>query len=195
MRRSALFCLTALAIGMIGCYQQQSAPQQPYYPQPPPQQQQPPPQWGGYQQPPPAWPQAPWWTQNLPTAPLPFDNAQRCVDAINNYRASIRLPPLARWVWSESCAGGQAQNGAQTGQPHGAFGRCSERAQNVCPGWAGPADRMIQPCIQSEWLEGPGYDYMTHGHYLNMTNPAYTKVACGFFTAPNGQVWAVQDFQ
>ena len=45
------------------------------------------------------------------------------------------------------------------------------------------------------WKEGPGTDFSKHGHYLNMSSTKYTKVACGFFTAPNGQVWAVQNFQ
>jgi hypothetical protein len=27
-----------------------------------------------------------------------------------------------------------------------------------------------------------------------MTDPAYTKVACGRYTTPSGEVWAVQNF-
>ncbi|MFO0755017.1 MAG: CAP domain-containing protein [Byssovorax sp.] len=128
--------------------------------------------------------------------PVPFaDPAQRCVDVINQYRASAQLPPLSRWIFNESCVNAEARDAAATGQPHGAFGRCTELAQNVCPAWAGPADRMIAPCIQSQWAEGPGGDFAAHGHYLNLSSPRYTKVACGYFTAPNGQVWAVQDFQ
>ncbi len=42
---------------------------------------------------------------------------------------------------------------------------------------------------------GAGADYSAHGHYLNMSSTRYTKVACGYHTAPDGQVWAVQDFQ
>jgi len=33
------------------------------------------------------------------------------------------------------------------------------------------------------------------GHYINMSNPDYTEVACGFYTTPDGYVWAVQDFR
>ena len=43
--------------------------------------------------------------------------------------------------------------------------------------------------------DGPGEPYSEHGHYINMTNTAYTEVACGFYTTPDGAVWAVQDFR
>jgi hypothetical protein len=186
--------VAAFATMLAGCPLRQDPPPR-YYP--PPQQPSPQPNWGNYQPPPPqpTWPPAQWWNPNLPQAPNPFDNGQRCTDAINRHRVSLGLPTLSRWMFAEMCASGQAQSGAQTGQPHGAFGHCGEFAQNVCPNWAGPPDRMIGACIESEWQEGPGFDYYAHGHYLNMTNPRYTKVACGFYTAPNGQVWAVQDFQ
>jgi hypothetical protein len=143
---------------------------------------------------PPAWLPPGFWNPNL-TTPTPFDPAQHCVDAINQDRATLRLAPLARWVVAEQCTSSEAQSAAQTGQPHGQFGHCSEMAQNVCPGWAGPADKMIGPCIASEWQEGPGADYAAHGHYLNMSSTRYSRVACGFYTAPNGSVWAVQNFQ
>jgi hypothetical protein len=45
------------------------------------------------------------------------------------------------------------------------------------------------------WAEGPGADFQTHGHYINMSSTKYTKVACGFYETPTGSVWAVQDFQ
>ncbi len=143
----------------------------------------------------PSVPGLPGWGGQQPV-PLPFaDPAQRCVDVINQYRASARLPPLQRWIMNESCVNAEARDSAAMGQPHGAFGRCGELSQNVCPDWAGPPDRMIAPCIQSQWAEGPGGDYATHGHYINMTSTRYTKVACGYFTTPSGKVWAVQDFQ
>jgi len=43
--------------------------------------------------------------------------------------------------------------------------------------------------------EGPGEPYSAHGHYINMTNPAHSRVACGFYQGPDGRWWAVQDFQ
>jgi hypothetical protein len=126
---------------------------------------------------------------------MPGGPAQQCVDSINQYRASQRLPPLTRWFPAEPCATGQAQSDSQSNTPHGSFGRCQEMAQNVCPGWRGPAEQMIGPCLQSMWNEGPGADYAAHGHYLNMSNPRFTKVACGFYSTPGGEVWAIQDFQ
>lgn len=158
---------------------------------------------------------APWWqpqpgafplpfpfpsqgqTPQLPPVPAPFapDLGQRCVNIVNDYRASQRLPPLQRWWQTETCAGGQARDGAASGQPHGSFGRCAEQGQNVCPAWAGPADRMIAPCVQTMWNEGPGADFAQHGHYINLSSTRFTRVSCGFYTAPTGQVWLVQDFQ
>jgi hypothetical protein len=123
------------------------------------------------------------------------DPVQLCVDTINGYRASIGLPPYARWTANETCVDGQGLSDSQTGQPHSAFGQCSEWAQNECPGWPGTPASVIGSCLQVMWNEGPGASYATHGHYINMTNPNYTKVACGFAVLPNGTVWAVQDFQ
>jgi uncharacterized protein YkwD len=45
------------------------------------------------------------------------------------------------------------------------------------------------------WDEGPGEPYSVHGHYINMTNPSYSMVACGFYETGGGSVWAVQNFQ
>jgi len=182
---------------------QQATPlQQPYSPQG---------QWVPTPAPPPP---APWWqpqpgafpfpglppqgqTPPLPTFPttFPSDAAQSCVNTVNQHRATQSLPPLQRWLQSETCAAGQARDGAATGQPHGTFGRCAEQGQNVCPAWPGPTDRMIAPCIQSMWNEGPGADFAAHGHYINLSSARFTRVACGFYTAPSGQVSLVQDFQ
>ena len=125
----------------------------------------------------------------------PNDAAQLCVDQINVHRATLGLPPYQRWTAAESCGDQQCQSDSQTGQAHGAFGMCGENAQNECPGWPGPPGAMIADCLQMMWDEGPGQDFQTHGHYINMSSTQYTKVACGFYTMPNGDVWAVQDFQ
>ena len=120
--------------------------------------------------------------------------ASLCVDTINEYRASLGLPSYSRWEEKEECSDGEAESDAQSGQPHGAFGECGESAQNECPGWPS-YDDVIEGCLQMMWDEGPGDDYSAHGHYINMTNTAYTEVACGFYTTPDGAVWAVQDFR
>jgi hypothetical protein len=122
--------------------------------------------------------------------------AVSCVDEINRLRATLNLPALGRWQEAEGCSDAQAQADSSSGKPHGAFGKCQERAQNECPGWPGPPEKMIAPCLSAMWAEGPDTnDGKEHGHYVNMTNNAYTKVACGFAVTPQGKVWAVQNFK
>jgi hypothetical protein len=116
------------------------------------------------------------------------------VDTINKYRATLGLAPYARWNAEETCAGQEAQKDSQTMTAHSAFGMCSEWAQNECPGWPGPPGSMIAQCLAQMWAEGPGPFNMGHGHYDNMSSTMYTKVACGFYTLPDGSVWATQDF-
>jgi uncharacterized protein YkwD len=138
-----------------------------------------------------------------PTTPAPTSSAppatpppaasgaeQTCVDAINKYRATLSLPPLARWTSAETCADGQAKSDGSTNTAHGAFTKCGEYAQNECPGWPGAPQAMIGGCLQMMWNEGPG-----GGHYENMAGKGWTQVSCGFATAANGSVWAVQDFR
>ncbi len=67
---------------------------------------------------------------------------------------------------------------------------CGEFAQNECPGWPGPPGTMIPQCLSAMWMEGPG-----GGHYDNMSSKQYTQVSCGFYTLPDGKVWAVQNFK
>jgi hypothetical protein len=120
---------------------------------------------------------------------------QLCVDTINMYRATLGLTPYTRWSAEETCADGQAQSDSQTNTAHGAFGKCTENAQNECPGWPMPANTAITGCLQSMWNEGPGADFNTHGHYINMSSTMYKQVACGFYTTAAGKIWAVQDFK
>jgi hypothetical protein len=123
------------------------------------------------------------------------DASRLCVDIINGYRASIGRPPLARWTEKEACAEDQGFADAESGRPHSAFGQCTEWAQNECPNWPGPPEQMIDDCLAMMWAEGPGEPYSEHGHYINMANPGYTKVACGFAVLSNGRVWAIQNFR
>ena len=120
---------------------------------------------------------------------------QLCVDTINQYRATLGLAPYQRWNAEESCADGQAKSDSQSGTAHGAFGQCTENAQNECPGGPGQPSTMIPQCLAMMWAEGPGSDFSAHGHYINMSSTQYTKVACGFYTLQDGSVWAVQDFR
>jgi hypothetical protein len=121
--------------------------------------------------------------------------AEDCFDLINQYRASIGLPPYQRWTDEEACADSEAKRDAEANRPHGSFGSCGEWAQNTCPGWPGTPESMIGPCLQAMWAEGPGSDFSTHGHYINMSSTNYTRVACGFYVTPDGRVWTVQDFR
>ena len=131
------------------------------------------------------------------TTPGPGDGTveQACVDKINALRATLNLAPLTRWTDQETCSDGEAKSDSETNKAHGAFGTCTEMAQNECPGWPSPASSMIGGCLDMMWAEGPGTDFATHGHYINMTSTKYTKVACGFYTTPAGKVWSVQNFR
>ena len=33
-----------------------------------------------------------------------------------------------------------------------------------------------------------------HGHYINMSEPRYTKAACGFYQMSDGKWWMNQNF-
>lgn len=132
-------------------------------------------------------------------APLPStgDPAQDCVDRVNQLRWECQcLPPLARWTEGEACASMHAEYDS-TRSPHDGFraGICDPGGfgQNECPGW-GSVEQTVDGCLQAMWDEGPGDDFATHGHYINMTNPSYGRVACGFYTTPGGEVWAVQNY-
>ena len=117
----------------------------------------------------------------------------RCLQRTNEYRARASVGPVARRADREACADGEAQRDGASGSAHGAFGGCQEGAQNECPGWPGPIDQVIDKCLAQMFAEGPG-PFSGHGHYLNMTAPGYTSVACGFASAANGKVWIVQNF-
>jgi hypothetical protein len=121
-----------------------------------------------------------------------------CVTRINQLRWECQcLPPLQRWNAAEGCANQHSEYDS-TRSPHAGFSAkvCSPGgwAQNECPGW-NSTEHVINGCLQAMWAEGPGEPYSAHGHYINMTNPSYTMVACGFYETPGGSVWSVQNFQ
>lgn len=119
----------------------------------------------------------------------------RCVDKINAYRQTLGLRAYEAWSEQAACSDQEAASDAQSGKAHGAFGKCTEMAQNECPGWPGPPETMIDKCLEAMWAEGPGTDFNKHGHYLNMSSTKYTKVACGFFQTADGKWWSVQNFR
>ena len=126
--------------------------------------------------------------------PLAAARAQ-CVQIINQDRATLSppSPPLTESTKDEACVDQQAQLDFQANTAHSAFGKCAEFAQNECPGWPGPPSSIMTNCLASMWAEGPppsGQD----NHWLNMSNPKYKRVACGFYQTPSGDWWATQDF-
>lgn len=120
--------------------------------------------------------------------------SQLCVDTINMYRATLGLPPYARWVEQEACTSQAALTDSQTGMAHSSFGDCGENAQNECPNWNGSLESIVAGCLKLMWDEGPGTG-PAHGHYNTMSSTRYTRVACGFSTGSNGRTWATQNFR
>jgi hypothetical protein len=117
----------------------------------------------------------------------------QCVAKIDSLRATIGLPALTFLPAKDTCSDDEARNDCITGVAHGAFGQCGEMAQNECPGY-GSTGSIVDGCLTAMWDEGPGQPYSQHGHYINMTNTAYTKVSVGFYAASSGSVWAVFNF-
>jgi hypothetical protein len=121
-----------------------------------------------------------------------------CVTRINQFRMDCQcLPPLERWVDAEACADEHAEYDADLGRAHAGFRdricNFNGSAQNECSGY--PNDGLvISGCLQQMWDEGPGPWGDDHGHYLNMTNVDFRRVACGFYTTAEGRVWSVQNF-
>lgn len=134
--------------------------------------------------------------QCRPTPPPATGDARAdCVARINQFRACVCLPPLQRWVEAESCVTEDAAYDRAHNSPHAGFIAkiCSPQgfAQNECIGGT------LNNCIQSMFDEGPppqspctGSCYQAHGHFINMTNTSYSRVACGF----DGD-WAAQNFE
>ena len=128
-------------------------------------------------------------------APSTGDAHADCVARINQFRACVCVPPLQRWTEAESCANQQvaydrARNAAHAGWSGNI---CSPKGngQNECLGG------NLNGCQQSMFNEGPppqtpcnGACFQEHGHFINMTNRNFTRVACGF----DGN-WAVQNYQ
>ncbi len=132
--------------------------------------------------------------------PLPStgDPYADCVTRINQLRWECQcLPSLQRWTEAEGCANQHSEYDS-TRSAHSGFrdSICSPGgwAQNECPGWRS-TEHVIEGCLQAMWDEGPGEPYSAHGHYINMTNPSYTMVACGFYETGDGSFWSVQNFQ
>jgi hypothetical protein len=139
----------------------------------------------------------------LDPPPSTGDVHQDCVNRINQFRGECAcLPPLERWTEGEACADEMAEYDS-TRSAHAGFraGICEGGSgQNECPGWDSETE-VIDGCLQSMWDEGPpptepcnNSCFNMYGHFINMTNEDYGRVACGFYTTAGGEVWAVQNF-
>jgi len=122
-----------------------------------------------------------------------------CVARINQFRWECQcLPPLERWLEAEDCADQMAEYDAGLDEAHAGIraGICepSNAGQNECLNY-GPSFGILDFCLQQMWDEGPGEDFQAHGHYLNMSDTSSSRVACGQYVAPNGDVTSVQNFQ
>jgi hypothetical protein len=140
----------------------------------------------------------------LAPPPSTGDIYQDCVNRINQFLTECAcLPALERRTDGEACADQMAEYDAKKNTAHaGAKDKICQPggAQNECPGYASN-NQVISLCMQQMWDEGPppvtpctDSCYDQHGHFINMTDPTVTKVACGFYTTPEGKVWAVQNF-
>lgn len=141
----------------------------------------------------------------LDAPPSTGDFHQDCVDRINQFRTVCAcLEPLERWTEGEACADEMAEYDSVEDEAHAGFSDdiCDGGfGQNECPGWNSET-QVVEGCLQAMWDEGPpptdpcnGQCFQDHGHFINMTNPDFSRVACGFYTVPgNGDVWSVQNF-
>ncbi len=126
-----------------------------------------------------------------PSSSDPFAAArQSCVDRINQYRARVRVGPIARDPSTEGCDDEESRLDSGANRAHGSFGKCGERAQNACPNYPGSSvEDVLNKCLQQMFDEGPG-----GGHYDNMTSTKYSRASCGFVSVGGGRIWTVQNF-
>jgi uncharacterized protein YkwD len=127
------------------------------------------------------------------------ESLQRCVDDINQYRATLGRPAYARSSALEAYASAGAESDGQSGNAHGHFGATSGGngiafAENEVPGWPGKSfgglNGVIDGGLKAMWDEGPG-----GGHYDNMASTSYTSVGCGTYTTSTGDIWVTIDFK
>ncbi len=127
---------------------------------------------------------------------------QFCVSETNRYRAMNGKPALAENAALEA----YADTGAMvdfSSSPHSHFSSTNgggiADAENECPvqgNWhlavGGDMNMLVGQCVLAFYMEGPGTDYATHGHYINMMS-ANTKLGCGIYMMGTG-VTIVQDY-
>ena len=127
-----------------------------------------------------------------------------CLAKINEYRATESLPPLSLAAEEkQTCAEEAAAADLAENSSHGHFGDCGEFAQNSGPNfntsWQKNASAVAEYYLKMMWEEEKALvtsgerdpekkeDYPYIGHYLNMKNTSYTKVACGIALSADGK--------
>ena len=135
-----------------------------------------------------------------------------CLAKINEYRATEDLEPLTlASEEKQTCADKQSADDLKSNKAHGHFGDCGEFAQNSGPNfnakWQKNATAVAEYYLKMMWEEekalvtsgerdpNKSEDYPYIGHYLNMKNTSYTKVACGITLSEDGKKgWFNVDF-
>jgi hypothetical protein len=122
--------------------------------------------------------------------------AAACVDQVNQLRASVGDPPLARSSRIDQFSTEAARVDGEAHQAHKYFietngGHGVALAENVIPWWKvsdfGSISNIVRKGVTQMWDEGPsGY------HYVNMRG-RYSEMGCGIAVL-NGEVTVSQDF-
>jgi uncharacterized protein YkwD len=126
----------------------------------------------------------------------PFDDElQRCVELVNQYRATVHRSPLARSANLEAFAAKAAANDGRAHVGHQYFRRTNgggvSRAENAIPWWplsSYTVRQALEQGLEMMWKEGPG-----GGHYRNMIG-RHSEIGCGIFVN-RGEVTIVQEFR
>ena len=129
-----------------------------------------------------------------------------CLAIINEYRATENLKPYTlASEEKQKCADKQSADDLASNSAHGHFGDCGESAQNSGPNFSGSfqknASAVAQSYLKMMWEDEKAKvqegvtDYNQIGHYLNMKNTSFTKVACGIALSADGKKgWFNVDF-
>lgn len=115
---------------------------------------------------------------------------QRCSTRTNELRAQAGSAAVAPYPEKRACVDQQARDDSLSGDAHGTFGRCGERAQNECPRSSKDPVKAVEACLEMMFDEGPG-----GGHYENIVGKRYTKMECGFYEdVARSRLLFTQDF-
>ena len=130
---------------------------------------------------------------------------QTLLAAINADRAAHHVPPLTLDLQESKCSKKHSRHMAGIGMlAHDEFPTdiCVAHtfaAENIGMASGSPATTVL--LLHREMMaEGPcphrtcpGKEYPGHGHYVNLVNPAYTRVGIGIY-ASGGTTWLTEDF-